>query len=581
MSMHSKNKFLQSREEQSPNKRLKANISDLLLDGTIGGVRAASLFTDAQDAQAEGLEGLAGVSQNQNALRDLQRRLTKQLPWPPLYPAKVHMKSLATELVYVDTVYMLLPHELCHQLIHWNQNAGVLPYAVEGLTPPARERFLTFCRQFSKDASSTLPLGFWVDGVPVKWNRSESIILFTLNFPGQLHTDFKTIRIPLTMINKKFFVEETMKDLLGIISWSFTCLHARFFLASPMPGQEPFNSWRQKQAGKPLNAGGMLIEIRGDWDAYKNWFGLAGWNTANCCYRCQATSEDIRDPSLSAAWRSQRKTLWQHLSECKFVSPLFSIPGVTLETFVIDWLHCMDLGMAADFAGNLLFHVLPCFPGRDIKQQCKVLHRHLQSWYRDNPGWSNKLTSLTPLMIRKKNAKGRYTSPKLRASAGEMRPLVPWLLQLAQCTLDNNKPLENMMLAATQHLVSMYQCLSRAQYSPAEMGTHCRKFLLLYVELEKNTAEGLWKFKPKFHMAQELCEHDLVNPSVTWVYRNKDFGGSMAKVSKHRGGTHSALAISKNALLKFVAGNEVPTWPVDWMLSNLQRKRWLGLCCWV
>ena len=76
MSMHSKNKFLQSREDQSPNKRLKANISNLLLDGSISGARAASLFTDAQDAQAEGLEDLAGVSQNQNALRDLQRKLS-------------------------------------------------------------------------------------------------------------------------------------------------------------------------------------------------------------------------------------------------------------------------------------------------------------------------------------------------------------------------------------------------------------------------------------------------------------------------------------------------------------------------
>ena len=37
----------------------------------------------------------------------------------------------------------------------------------------------------------------------------------------------------------------------------------------------------------------------------------------------------------------------------------------------------------------------------------------------------------------------------------------------------------------------------------------------------------------------------------------------MAKVSKHRGGTHSALDISRHASLKFVAGNEVPTWPVD------------------
>ena len=54
------------------------------------------------------------------------------------------MKSLATELVYVDTVHMLLPHELCHQLIHWNQNAGALPYAVEGLTPQPEKGFSLF-----------------------------------------------------------------------------------------------------------------------------------------------------------------------------------------------------------------------------------------------------------------------------------------------------------------------------------------------------------------------------------------------------------------------------------------------------
>lgn len=561
--MHSKNKFLQSREDQSPNKRLKANISDLLLDGLVSGKRAASLFTDAVDAQAEGLEQFSGVNLEQNALRDLQRRMLKKNPWPPLCRAKVHLKHLPTDTTFVDELEFLLPHEICHQLLHWNQHTGNKPFSVEGLTPKARQSFSAFCEKFGKDANRTIPLGFWIDGVPVKYDRSESIILFTLNFPGQAHDDFKRLRIPITLVNKKFMVPETLADILGIIAWSFTCLHAGSFPSTPLPGQPAFAGWRLKQAGKPLHAGGMLVEVRGDWDAYKNWFGLAGWNTTNCCYRCQATSTDIRDPSLSAAWRSQRKTLWQHLQECNFVTPLFSIPGVTLETFVIDWLHCMDLGMSADFAGNLLYHVLPSFPGSSMKQQCQALHRHLQAWYRDNPGWSNKLTTLTPLMIRKKNAKGQFTSPKLRASAGEMRSLVPWLLQLAQCTLDDSKPLENMMLAATQHLVSMYQHLSRAHYSPAELATHCRKFLLLYVELEKHSEPGLWKFKPKFHMAQELCEFDLVNPSLTWVYRDEDFGGSMAKVSKHRGGQHTAMGISRNALVKFVAGNQVPTWPVD------------------
>ena len=142
------------------------------------------------------------------------------------------------------------------------------------------------------------------------------------------------------------------------------------------------------------------------------------------------------------------------------------------------------------------------------------------------------------------------TSPKLRASAGELRSLVPWLLELAECTLDKTDSFENMVLAATKHLVSMYQCLSRDTHPPADMASNCRKILLLYVELEKHAIDGLWKFKPKFHMAQELCEFDLANPALTWAYRDEDYGGSIAKASQHRGGNNTALAISGQTLLK-------------------------------
>ena len=57
-------------------------------------------------------------------------------------------------------------------------------------------------------------------------------------------------------------------------------------------------------------------------------------------------------------------------------------------------------------------------------------------------------------------------------------------------------------------------------------------------------------------MAQELCEYDLVNPSVTWVYRDEDFGGSMSKVPTHRGGasifsrTTIAFGLEITALVK-------------------------------
>ena len=87
MSMHSKNKFLQSREEQSPNKRLKANISDLLLDGTIGGVRAASLFTDAQDAQAEGIDGPGWCISKPKCFERLAEKIDQELTMSTLVPS--------------------------------------------------------------------------------------------------------------------------------------------------------------------------------------------------------------------------------------------------------------------------------------------------------------------------------------------------------------------------------------------------------------------------------------------------------------------------------------------------------------
>ena len=87
----------------------------------------------------------------------------------------------------------------------WYQVVGVvLCLMLWRVLPPQPEQdFYLSAGNLVKMQASTLPLGFWVDGVPVKWDRSESIILFTLNFPGQLHADFKTLRIPLTMINKK------------------------------------------------------------------------------------------------------------------------------------------------------------------------------------------------------------------------------------------------------------------------------------------------------------------------------------------------------------------------------------------
>ncbi len=46
------------------------------------------------------------------------------------------------------------------------------------------------------------------------------------------------------------------------------------------------------------------------------------------------------------------------------MSTLFGTPFLTTASFRIDWLHIVDLGVGADFAGNLLLKV-------SEKSQCR------------------------------------------------------------------------------------------------------------------------------------------------------------------------------------------------------------------
>jgi hypothetical protein len=59
----------------------------------------------------------------------------------------------------------------------------------------------------------------------------------------------------------------------------------------------------------------------------------------------------------------------------------------------------------------------------------------------------------------------------------------------------------------------------------------------------------LWKIKPKLHLFLELCSVERTRPSLCWNYRDEDFGGSVARLARRRGGLLSASAFSRNLIL--------------------------------
>ena len=114
----------------------------------------------------------------------------------------------------------------------------------------------------------------------------------------------------------------------------------------------------------------------------------------------------------------------------------------------------MGQGAAADFAGSLLWTLLPKLPGRSREARVASLWAKMQRSRREH-GVQGRLQSLTANMI-----KPPGQGAKLRCSAAQMRRLVPFLVELADELLSFDDPVEAAARTAAQALQKCYGALS-------------------------------------------------------------------------------------------------------------------------
>ena len=272
----------------------------------------------------------------------------------------------------------------------------------------------------------------------------------------------------------------------------------------------------------------------------------------------------MREVASEASWRLQPSSyeeLCMFVLERRgqdYISPVFSPPGIDATSFVVDWLHTADLGVAADFAGNVIFLLADHhFGGSSFEERLANVWLDIRQWYKATKA-ENQFESITPTMVRAKATK----SPKPKGKAGEIRYLVPWLKDVTQRLFARASPSseEAAVREAAVQLDLCYQQLSPEVFDPDVLKAACRRFLLLYIALEEvvGELECRWRFKPKFHMFQHCCEDSLSAPSLFWTYTDETWGGKISLTAKRRGGKKAALSLSCNVLTKFRAQNKVP-----------------------
>ena len=297
---------------------------------------------------------------------------------------------------------MLLPHELVHKFCkHTCSRQNLFDRGGMDTVPEGHLRIAS--EQLALDGD-VLGIGLWMDGVACKWDRSESMDMVTMSLPG-LTRKWSPLRVPLFAIPHCWVLKEhTFDDVTRVLEWSFRHL----VLNRNATCRHDNTPWTTSDAKRsrfrgPVGCCGLLCQITGDWKMYKELFRFPQFNEKNgCCFKCSVVPDGIRDTDSTAPWRTQRLDHWPLIARIrvqgKSPSPLFGCPGFHTKLCRLDWLHVADLGVAADWLGQLFLFLQRKFPGRSMKASIANLWIRIQALYKEY-GSESKLDDLTEHML--------------------------------------------------------------------------------------------------------------------------------------------------------------------------------------
>ena len=92
--------------------------------------------------------------------------------------------------------------------------------------------------------------GLWSDSTPMNYDRTESLEVLTLAFPGFSGPNSQ-IRIPLVAFGKKFLAKHiTLSQIMDVVAWSFQMALNGSYPVKGYSGELLDDPYRRRKAGK-------------------------------------------------------------------------------------------------------------------------------------------------------------------------------------------------------------------------------------------------------------------------------------------------------------------------------------------
>ena len=426
-------------------------------------------------------------------------------------------------------------------------------------------RLAQACQCHKEPLGGMLPLGLHGDGVPVPGRMNQSSLDFwSVNLVAS--QKFGHIRIPICCLDARMICWTTIEKNCQVFLWTFQCLAEGKFPT----GRHDGSAWLKSDKNRKTNSGRVMpgkaaiIQIRSDWDWNCKYFHTGQWNEKKgMCWLCKATPDNWRAMSLCTA----RERKEQSLDKAAFLAllaergkeanPLFTLPSVSNDTILPDWMHVLDEGIGALACGQILKELLAWYEGSTVDERCSSLWQHIQSLYVEKSWpYDKRLRKLTVKDIVKPKK-----VPELDGKAHEVRHFSPLLECLCKAKgLDEGTVHDKAVYKVAKYCSHMYQCLEEGNL--ADLAKNGRKMMSQYMALEAETTSmdetevKLWRSKPKFHLhshLMDLVQLEQMHPKDSWNYKDETFAGTLQNLFFRRGGKFEPGVASEKVLLRWMA----------------------------
>ena len=226
-----------------------------------------------------------------NAARDLARAFLRGNRWPHVYWARISTTDVRTGTERPSWMAFGLPHEY---LLSLSRNGSDQVLRDRSGMDPLTLQPLQSCE--SQANAVLVALGLWGDGVPVQWERKESIQTLSMNLPG-LSGSHRNLRLPLLAFSKKHCSQHTWEDINSVLAWSFRHCALGSWPTERHDGSPWLQSDHAKRRGQvarstqqSVTVRASLCEIRADWPFLAELFRFPTHNyQGGHCWQCCAT----------------------------------------------------------------------------------------------------------------------------------------------------------------------------------------------------------------------------------------------------------------------------------------------------